>query len=251
MMLGFGMAQPMMMGQFQQRPNMPMQQMQPIPGFADMNLQPKPKRDYSSAICLYVGNLTATTFDNDLFKFFKSKGYKIKSAHVMIDKKTNKSQCFGYLNFYSQDEADKCLNEQNNAIIDGKQIVLNKKKESDFDSQANVLVKNLPKEMAQNNLFDLAKPYGKIISCKLQVNSDLSSKGFGYIQYDSKEAAQAAINKLNGSVQMGKEIQALIHQQKTERGEAGEHFTNLFVKNIPTNYTEDQLRNLFQQFGEI
>ena len=75
------MAQPMMMGQFQQRPNMPMQQMQPIPGFADMNLQPKPKRDYSSAICLYVGNLTATTFDNDLFKFFKSKGYKIKSAH--------------------------------------------------------------------------------------------------------------------------------------------------------------------------
>jgi len=39
-----------------------------------------------------------------------------------------------------------------NAVIDGKQIVLNKKKDSDFDSKANLLVRNLPKELDQKGL---------------------------------------------------------------------------------------------------
>jgi len=67
----------------------------------------------------------------------------------MIDRETRKSKCFGYLNFYTQEEALRCLNEQNNAILNGKQIILNVKRDSDFDSEANILVKNLPKEITQ------------------------------------------------------------------------------------------------------
>ena len=37
--------------------------------------------------------------------------------------------------------------EQNNAKIDNKAIVLNKKKDSDFDRDANILVTNLPKDL--------------------------------------------------------------------------------------------------------
>jgi RNA recognition motif-containing protein len=136
------------MGQQRRGNNMPMQNMaNPIPGFNQMLLAPKQKREYDNSCSLYVGNLTATTFDNDLFKFFSSKGYKLKTANVMIDMSTKRSKCFGYLNFYSKEEASRCQAEMNNAICDGKQIVLNKKKESDFDSEANVLVKNIPKEM--------------------------------------------------------------------------------------------------------
>jgi hypothetical protein len=40
-----------------------------------MGNQPGPKREYDDKLCLYVGNLTPTTLDNDLFKFFKGKGY--------------------------------------------------------------------------------------------------------------------------------------------------------------------------------
>lgn len=56
----------------------------PIPGLSGMNIfggkSDKPKREYDNSLCLYVGNLTATTFDNDLFKFFKNKGYKLRNA---------------------------------------------------------------------------------------------------------------------------------------------------------------------------
>jgi hypothetical protein len=40
----------------------------------------------------------------------------------------------------------------NNAIIDNRAIVLNKKKDVDFDNKANVLIKNLPKDMTQKDL---------------------------------------------------------------------------------------------------
>lgn len=56
------------------------------------NKSDKPKREYDNSICLYVGNLTQFTFDNDLFKFFKGKGYKLRNAQVMLDKTTKKSK---------------------------------------------------------------------------------------------------------------------------------------------------------------
>ena len=149
---------------YRQKPmgQMPQANAMPIPGLGPMNLLggPKPKREYDNSISLYVGNLTPTTFDNDLFKFFTSKGYKLKNAKVMHDHNTKRSKQFGYLNFYSKEEAERCLKELNNAVLDGKQLVLNKKKDSDFDSQANVLIKNLPKELKQNELYTIFGKYG-------------------------------------------------------------------------------------------
>jgi len=45
-----------------------------------------PKKIFNANQSLYVGNLTPNTFDNDLYKHFQAKGYKIASAKVMIDK---------------------------------------------------------------------------------------------------------------------------------------------------------------------
>jgi len=110
------------------------------------------KKDFSQYYSLYVGNLSNITFDQDLYKFFQSKGYKLAGAKVMFNRETSQSKCFGYLNFHSAEEAERCLAEQNNAKIDNKSIVLNKKKDSDFDRDANLLVLNLPKELDQLGL---------------------------------------------------------------------------------------------------
>ena len=115
-------------------------------------MQQQMKRDFPQMYALYIGNLNEKTFDLDLLKFFTAKGYKISSAKVMFDRETKKSKCFGYLNFYTAEEAERCLEEMNNAIIDNRAIVLNKKKDVDFDNKANVLIKNLPKEFSQKDL---------------------------------------------------------------------------------------------------
>ena len=131
--------------------------------------QPLVKKDFSQYYSLYVGNLSNITFDQDLYKFFQSKGYKLAGAKVMFNRETSQSKCFGYLNFHSAEEAERCLAEQNHAKIDNKSIVLNKKKDSDFDRDANLLVLNLPKSLDQLALSNLFQEFGNIKSCKLEV----------------------------------------------------------------------------------
>lgn len=86
----------------------------------------------------------------------------------MFQQETSRSKGFGYLNFNDQEEAERCLREMNNAVIDSKAIVLNKKKDSDFDTKANLIVKNLPKEMTQKELNEMFGAFGQIGSCKLE-----------------------------------------------------------------------------------
>jgi RNA recognition motif-containing protein len=47
---------------------------------------------------LYIDNLPKESFfDLDLYKFFSSKGYNLKSAKVVLDRRTAKSRGYGYL----------------------------------------------------------------------------------------------------------------------------------------------------------
>ena len=77
---------------------------------------------------MHVGNLPKESFyDLDLYKFFNSKGYKLFSAKVVLDKKTSKSYGYGYLTFKQQEDAERCLKEMNNSVINQHTIVLSLK----------------------------------------------------------------------------------------------------------------------------
>lgn len=97
-------------------------------------------------------------------------------------------------------------------------------------------------------LFD---EFGTIKSAKLEVFASGESRGFGYIQFETQESAQAAIGKLHGSEQGGNKIDVLNHVKKDEREDVGENYTNLFVQNLPQDFTDAQLHDLFKEFGTI
>lgn len=84
------------------------------------------------------------------------------------------------------------------------------------------------------------------MSCKLETLPNGTSKGFCYVQFENKDSAQVAINGLTGQTVHGKQLQAKMHSKKSEREDIGEHFRNLYVKNIPTNFTSNDLQEIFQ-----
>ena len=100
---------------------------------------------------MYVGNLPQKAFyDLDFLKFFTTKGYKIQKAKVVIDKHSGKPKGFGFLTFYSRTDAEKCIDEMNNHEIQGVAIRMQPqfgKEELKFDEKANILIKNLDKEV--------------------------------------------------------------------------------------------------------
>jgi len=60
------------------------------------------------------------------------------------------------------------------------------------------------------------------------------SRGFGYVQFETKESAQMAIEKLNNTKLQDKQIEVMIHTKKDDREDQGDKFTNLYVQNLPT-----------------
>ena len=68
-------------------------------------------------------------------------------------------------------------------------------------------VGNLPHSLTEQDLTDLFSPYGNIKEAKLIVDRDTGkSRGFGFVEMESKEEALKAIKELNGKDVEGREI---------------------------------------------
>ena len=85
---------------------------------------------------------------------------------------------------------------------------------------------------------------------RVGTNPDGSSRGYGYVQYQTEEAAADAIERSNGMLLKGRMITVDKYQPREDRSAGGA--TNIYVKSIPesTQTTED-LEAIFSEFGDI
>jgi len=70
--------------------------------------------------------------------------------------------------------------------------------------QGNVFIKNLDKTIDNQALYDTFSDFGSILSCKVVTDSKGNSKGYGFVHYEAKEAADQAIAKVHGMLLNGK-----------------------------------------------
>lgn len=118
------------------------------------------------------------------------------------------------------------------------------------------LWQNLDKTIDNKALHDTFSTFGNILSCKVAMDASGQSKGYGYVQYDREEAAQMAIDKLNGMALNDKVVYVGPFLRKQERenavdSESKEKFSNIFVKNLSESTTEEELLKVFGEFGQI
>jgi len=62
----------------------------------------------------------------------------------------------------------------------------------------NIFVKNLDSTIDNKALYDTFSLFGNILSCKVAQDVTGASKGYGYVHYETAEAAEEAILKING-----------------------------------------------------
>ncbi|HTV19020.1 MAG TPA: hypothetical protein VMG12_10125 [Polyangiaceae bacterium] len=73
---------------------------------------------------LYVGNLAYSTMDQQLQEAFSEFG-EVTSASVVIDRATGQSRGFGFVEFNSNEEAERAIQSLNGATLDGRSITVN------------------------------------------------------------------------------------------------------------------------------
>src|SRR5687768_8361482 len=73
---------------------------------------------------LFVGNLSYQTMENDLQEYFSQAGV-VSSVNLMLDKFTGKSRGFAFVEFGSQDEANKAVEMFHGKEFQGRELTVN------------------------------------------------------------------------------------------------------------------------------
>jgi len=76
---------------------------------------------------IYVGNLSYDTRDSDLEQAFATHGV-VDSARVIMDRDSNRSKGFGFVEMANQSEAEKAISSLDGTDLQGRTIKVNQAK---------------------------------------------------------------------------------------------------------------------------
>ncbi len=77
------------------------------------------------SIKIFVGSLPYSTTDQELEELFAKFG-KVVSASIVMDRETNRSRGFGFVEMENDDEGQKAIEELSDSELDGRKLTVNK-----------------------------------------------------------------------------------------------------------------------------
>ena len=205
---------------------------------------------------LYVGNLGPQINDVILFGMGSQYG-KVISSRVMKDRYTRQSREFGFITYSDPVSAVRAQKDLNFKIEFQRELrVYLKRDVNEFDKNANLIIRNLPKNITSKKLNELSQEFGDVYSCfakSIEKDNRIEYCGFGYVQFQKLEAAEKFKKHFENNLLGGqkllieKHIPSVLREKKPPR--------NLYVKDFPKEWSKEKIEEFlsaeFGAFGEI
>ena len=159
-------------------------------------------------VAVYVGDLADSVTEAHLFEVFNAIG-PVASVRVCRDQITRRSLGYAYVNFAKHEDADRAIEEMNFTELHGKPMRMmwsERDPSKRRSNKGNLFVKNLHESIGSKELFDTFSLIGKIKSCRVVIDAKGASRGYGFVAYEDEEAAELAVEKLNGMDVLGLQI---------------------------------------------
>ncbi|ELW62457.1 polyadenylate-binding protein 4-like [Tupaia chinensis] len=220
---------------------------------------------------VFIKNLDRSIDNKTLYEHFSAFG-KILSSKVMSDDQGSKG--YAFVHFQNQSAADRAIEEMNGKLLKDCKVFVGrfknrKDREAELRNKAseftNVYIKNFGDDMDDERLREVFSKYGKTLSVKVMTDPSGKSKGFGFVSFDNHEAAQKAVEEMNGKdingqlifvgraqkkVERQAELKQMFEQQKRERIRKCQG-VKLYIKNLDDTIDDEKLRKEFSSFGSI
>ncbi|XP_029019699.1 probable RNA-binding protein 19 [Betta splendens] len=126
-----------------------------------------------------------------------------------------------------------------------------------------LFIKNLNFSTREGKLQETFSKCGKVKSCTVSMKKDktgrLLSMGYGFVQYQTAEAAQKALRQLQHCTVDDHQLELRISERATKntevsrkkQGEKKQKGSKILVRNIPFQANVREIRELFSTFGEL
>jgi polyadenylate-binding protein len=192
-----------------------------------------------------------------LFEIFNMIG-PVASIRVCRDAVTRRSLGYAYVNYLNAADGERALEQLNYSLIKNRacRIMWSQRDPAlRKTGQGNIFIKNLDEQIDNKALHDTFAAFGNVLSCKVATDEHGRSKGYGFVHYETAEAADGAIKAVNGMLLNDKKVYVGHHISRKERqsklDEMKSQFTNLYIKNLDPDVGQEEFEQLFQQFGNV
>ncbi|KAI6109480.1 polyadenylate binding protein [Pisolithus sp. B1] len=170
-----------------------------------------------------LGELDLTVSEAMLFEIFNMIG-PVASIRVCRDAVTRRSLGYAYVNYLNGADGQRALEQLNYSLI-----------------------KNRPCRIMWSQrdpaLHDTFAAFGNVLSCKVATDEQGRSKGYGFVHYETAEAAESAIKAVNGMLLNDKKVYVGHHISRKERQSK--------MEEMRAQFTNEEFEALFQQFGNV
>lgn len=205
-------------------------------------------------LIVHCGNLSMKTTHPELFNLFSQVAPVVK---IGLRKDENAGKAYAFVTLKSEEDAKKIIEKFNYFALHEKQMIITTyNAKANYLPEANIFVKNLPPMLTSKDLNSIFKVFGNIVSCKVVTDDKGQSKGVGFVQYSNAKAAVKAIASCKNAKISGYLLEVMPYGKPAKEPKAPTEpvvptFTNCFVKNFPTNMSEETLKAILEKFGPV
>ena len=186
-----------------------------------------------------------------LYQLFND--YSVSYIKIAKDHNTRESFGYAFIGFKNNAKAEEAIKKLNYSKLAKKTLRISwyNREPGNFRSKLenNIFVKKIPKEITPKEFDEYFRKFGNIVSAKLAEDEEGESMGYGFVLYDSEEGAKKAIAECHGKEWNGKKL--FVAQFQKNRPKQAPKYNNIYVRNIPKNWSEDDIKKYFSQYGEI
>ena len=170
---------------------------------------------------------------------------------------TRLSLGFAYVRFQRPADAQRAVDTLNFDIVKGKPLRLmlcQRDPPLGKSGVGNIFIKNLDQSIDKKALYDTFSTFGNILSCKV-VCDENRSKCYGFVRFETEEAAERSMEKMNGMLLNDHKIFVgrfkAPKEREAELEASANEFTNVCIKNFGEDKDDEQLKDLFGRFGPV
>ncbi|KAM1757605.1 hypothetical protein ACFX11_006842 [Malus domestica] len=198
---------------------------------------------------VYIGGIPHDASQEDLKAFCEAVG-KVIEVRIMRAKDSGENKGFAFVTFKNMEMASDAINELNNTEFKGRRI-----KCSTSKAKNRLFIGNVPRSWGEDDLRKVVQKIGpgvNVIELVKDMKNTGNNRGFAFVDYYNHACADYSRQKMTDPKFKLENNAPTVSWADPKNDESStSQVKAVYVKNLPKNVTQDQLKELFEHHGKI